>query len=110
MLLVPFNHQWTNSGSTVDLKAVYRRGDAYAHDLPVKRHNDWQAKGFEYITLSSAADVVAARDKGVLIGVSDMAELRKSYDQTTLAMFKLQDYLKELDAAKPKATKEKATA
>lgn len=110
MILVPFQHQWTNSGSTVDLKGVYRRGDAYAPELPIRRHHDWQAKGFEYITLSSAADVVAARDKGVLGGGLDMAELRKSYDQTALAMFRLQDYIKELDAAKPKAAKEKATA
>lgn len=106
--LVPFNNQWANPGGTVDIKGVYRRGDAYAPELPIKRHLDWQAKGFEYITLSSAADVAAAKEKGVLIGVHDLADLRKSYEQNPLAAFKLADYIKELEAAKPKPAKDKA--
>ncbi len=110
MQLVPFNHQWTNPGSTVDLKGVYRRGDAYAPDLPIRRHHDWQAKGFEYITLSSAADVAAAREKGMLTGVHDLAGLRQSYEQNARAAFLLNDYIKELEAAKPKPSREKASA
>lgn len=67
---VPFDSAWITSDK-IDIKAVYRRPayDAqgrrmHASDgrplwdvttpLPVRRHNDWAAKGYEYITLADA--------------------------------------------------------
>lgn len=70
--LVPFSHSWITNDK-LDLKAIYRR-PRYKEDdygemirettpdglpawdltgpLPVKQHNKWNAKGFEYITLA----------------------------------------------------------
>jgi len=66
---VPLNPAWTGSESQLDLKAVYRRQkrdnwgkpilDAQGREqwdttspLPLRRHHDWLAKGYEYITLA----------------------------------------------------------
>ena len=51
---VPFLPQL--SGDTkLDVRAIYRRpsGDLTC-GLPMRRHHQWQAKGFEYVTLADA--------------------------------------------------------
>jgi hypothetical protein len=57
---VPLNPDWVgNTG--LDMRAIYRRpnGDLTA-DLPLRRHNQWQAKGFEYVTLADASSLKLA--------------------------------------------------
>lgn len=71
---VPLLPKWTNPSGKIDLKAIYRRPrrrigeyDETIHEvnpedglplwdlttpLPVRRHNDWVSKGFEYVTLA----------------------------------------------------------
>jgi hypothetical protein len=68
-LCVPFNQEWVNNDRS-DLAAIYRRPRHHATTgevirdeagnvlwdltapLPVRRHNDFLKKGFEYITLA----------------------------------------------------------
>ena len=52
---VPFNAKWTDSSSKEDMRAIYRRpnGDLTS-DLPLRRHSQWEAKGFTYVTLADA--------------------------------------------------------
>lgn len=70
---VPLDSRWIIAGTKLDLKAIYRRprrvvgeydeitlattADGLpAYDLtgplPMRRHADWEAKGFEYVTLA----------------------------------------------------------
>lgn len=70
---VPLNTQWTLPGTKLDLKAIYRRPRRRVGEydeiiqerapdglplydltagLPMRRHSDWIAKGFEYVTLA----------------------------------------------------------
>lgn len=92
---VPFNPDWVNNDKA-DLRAIYRRPrrdgktNAVLRDeagnvlwdvtgpLPVRRHLDWQKKGFEYVTLadlnslSQAANWLRAQGldpKDYIIGV-----------------------------------------
>lgn len=80
--LVPFNSTWIQHDK-IDVHAIYRRPrwikDEYDEDkrqfdanglalwditgpLPVRRHNDWTKKGYEYVTLANRdALLVAAR-------------------------------------------------
>lgn len=84
--LVPFNSAWIQHDK-LDLKAIYRRPrwteDAYGEPvrvldgglpawdltgpLPVKQHNKWTGKGFEYVTLADRASLVEAAKKGSLV-------------------------------------------
>ena len=78
--LVPFNPSWITH-ERIDIKAIYRRPrfveDQYGDferelgpdglpawdlttPLPVKQHSKWAQKGFEYVTLASRNDLVAA--------------------------------------------------
>ncbi len=67
---VPFSEAWITS-EKIDAKAIYRRPHRHAitleilrdengamrwdfSALPVRRHNDWLAKGFEYVTIADA--------------------------------------------------------
>lgn len=74
---VPFNPDWVQNDKA-DLKAIYRRPrmDARTNTvlrdeagtplwdltgpLPVRRHLDWQKKGFEYVTLADLASLGSA--------------------------------------------------
>jgi len=94
--LVPFNDAWIDHGK-LDLKAIYRRPrwtkDEFDQDipelgpdglplwdltgpLPVKQHNKWKAKGFEYVTLADRNSLIEAYKKATLIGGSV-----RDYDQ-----------------------------
>lgn len=71
---IPFNAKWI-SHDKIDVKAIYRRPRRdvlgrqvtdpetglpawdYTGGIPVRRHADWQRKGYEYITLESGADL-----------------------------------------------------
>jgi hypothetical protein len=71
---VPLDPLWTITGSKLDLKAIYRRPRRSVGEydeiiqergpdglplyditspLPLRRHSDWQTKGFEYVTVVS---------------------------------------------------------
>jgi hypothetical protein len=88
--LVPFNDAWI-SHDKIDIHAIYRRPkwieDEYgefqrkvdAHGvpewdltgpLPVKQHNKWRSKGFEYITLANRASLQTAVRYGTLLDQS----------------------------------------
>lgn len=104
MELVPFNPQWADSGTKLDLKALYRRpsedGKPTIMPLPVRRHNDWARKGFTYVTLATAEDVIAVRGSLRAVGVN-LDALAKCYD--SVGNFKMRDFLAEIgedDAAK----------
>src|SRR5688572_30283749 len=99
--LVPFNAQWITHDK-IDVHAVYRRPrykeDEYgektreldkagqptwdlACGLPVKSHNTWLAKGFEYVTLSDRLSLqIAGRSNTVLDEEGHPCDWRK-YDQ-----------------------------
>lgn len=85
---VPFNPIWI-SHDKLDLKAIYRRPrwiegkygqmvqEVDAHGvptwdltapLPVRHHNKWTARGFEYITLAKVGDLLAAGKYNALSG------------------------------------------
>lgn len=84
--LVPFNNSWVQHDK-LDLHAIYRRPRYVQNDLdeqvverdangqviydtttalPVRQHNKWLAKGFEYVTLATRNDLRQAFDKGTL--------------------------------------------
>lgn len=97
--LVPFNEAWV-SHDKLDVHAIYRRPqreeDEYGEivqkrgphgeplwdltsPLPVRQHNRWRAKGYEYVTLANAPGIEAggglkyvrdAARAGTLIGGS----------------------------------------
>jgi hypothetical protein len=107
MVTVPFNDEWTKSGNTVDVKAIYRRpgpGINLTGPLPVKRHSDYisPVKNFTYVSLASAEDInrVAAdlRKMGL-----DPTEFRPSYPLALGGHFDTVNYIRELlaeDAAR----------
>jgi hypothetical protein len=84
--LVPFNATWI-AHDKIDVHAIYRRprykadefGDLYRErdkdglptwditgPLPVRRHNDWIKKGFEYVTLADRESLAVAARFGTL--------------------------------------------
>lgn len=86
--VVPFDPQWINHDK-LDIKAMYRRprwvvdqwGERqreYNADglptwdivgpLPIKKHNHWVAKGFEYITLANRDSLRKAAKVNALAG------------------------------------------
>ena len=93
MVLIPFDPKWADSGSKLDLHAIYQRGDVIS-SFPVRRHNDWVGNGWRYVTLATAKDAreVAGylRDKGL-----DMAAVQASYESNRVAAFKVQEYLQQ---------------
>lgn len=94
MELVPFNPKWADSGSKLDIQAIYQRGDVIS-SFPVRRHNDWIQKGWHYVTLATAADAREVAGELRSMGV-DLAKLQTSYETNARAAFKVQEYLKEL--------------
>src|SRR5689334_9256179 len=85
--LIPFNSAWVDH-TKLDLKAIYRRPryvkDEFDQDvrelgpdglplwdlttpLPVKQHNKWVAKGFEYVTLADRDSLIEAYRKSTLL-------------------------------------------
>lgn len=98
--LVPFNNVWVDHNK-LDLKAIYRRPrwtkDEFDQDvqergpdglplwdltgpLPVKQHNKWLAKGFEYVTLADRDSLIEAHRKGTLVLGPGITSVRE-YDQ-----------------------------
>jgi len=96
--LIPFNPIWVQH-DRLDLKAIYRRPhmepDAYGDHhqtldkdgmpewdivgpLPIKNHNKWAAKGFEYVTLANRESLVEAYRKGTLL---PEGAVPRDYDQ-----------------------------
>lgn len=94
--LVPFNDAWVGHDK-LDIKAIYRRPrftkDEFDQEiretgpdglpvwdltgpLPIKQHNKWRAKGFEYVTLADRDSLNAAAKAGTLMGGSV-----RDYDQ-----------------------------
>lgn len=94
--LVPFNDAWIDS-DRIDLHAIYRRPrfvqDAYGEwsrelddnglptwdlttALPVKQHNKWMQKGFQYVTLANRDSLLMAARTGTLLGGT-----ARDYDQ-----------------------------
>jgi hypothetical protein len=58
--LVPFFDDWTGSETGLDLHAYYRRpgpGVNLTTAIPVRRHRDYAARGWSYVSLASAADI-----------------------------------------------------
>lgn len=85
--LVPFNNAWIDH-TKLDLKAIYRRPrwtkDEFDQDvqelgpdgqplwdltgpLPVRQHNKWMAKGFQYVTLADRDSLLAAAQQQTLL-------------------------------------------
>lgn len=58
---VPYNPAWADNGTKLDLKAIYRRPNGDLATLPMRRHHQWEAKGFQYVTLADHDSLVAAR-------------------------------------------------
>lgn len=96
--LVPFNDAWIDHGK-LDIKAIYRRPrwtkDDFDQDvqetgpdglplwdltgpLPIKQHNKWKAKGFEYVTLADRDSLIEAYRKNTLLPHGTHA---REYDQ-----------------------------
>lgn len=72
---VPLDPAWTGSETKLDLKAIYRRrkqdnwgtpildADGFEQwdittPLPLRRHNAWMSKGFQYITLADQDSLI----------------------------------------------------
>ncbi len=91
MTLVPFNQQWADSGSKLDLHGIYERGETICA-LPVRRHNDWVSKGFRYVTLATRSDAGSVKDSLRMQGV-DLASLDAAYERTAAGAFKVSEYL-----------------
>ena len=93
MQLVPFNPDWADSGSKLDLRGIYQRGDLLAA-LPIRRHSDYIKKGFAYVTLASVADVNEVvgyiKSKGI-----NLTALQESYERNAAGMFKSIAYAAE---------------
>ncbi len=97
MELVPFNNSWADSGCKLDLRGIYqatREGDTRISSLPIRRHNDWDAKGLRYVTLASGEDIAQVRDSLRANGVN-LDELAKSYEPTGVRAFRVSAYLAE---------------
>ncbi len=93
MELVPWNPQWSDSGSKLDLHAYYKGkpGDDRYVRLPVRRHNDWARKGMTYVSLASTEDVAKVGQELRMAGVN-LNELGKSYDNSAGGAFRINDY------------------
>lgn len=100
--LVPFNDSWINHDK-IDIKAIYRRPrfreDSYGEwereldangvpswdltgPLPIKQHNKWRSKGFEYITLADRGSLQVAARFGTLMDEQGAATNNwQQYDQ-----------------------------
>lgn len=50
---VPLNAAWTGD-TKLDMHAIYARPNGDLATLPMRRHNQWMAKGLTYVTLADA--------------------------------------------------------
>lgn len=103
MNCIPFlAHAWVEN-TPLDLHAIYRRGGIGVHltgPVPVRRHNDYTKRGFEYVCLATTEDVNKAarslREQG--LNPSDYASAF-----TRDGVFDIPQYIREVtqaDAAK----------
>jgi hypothetical protein len=98
MDLVPLFSQVTGSETKLDLKAIYRRpgpGVTLTSPLPLRRHKDWEAKGFTYVSVSTLAEL------GQIAGVvresgRDPLAMRSSFDRD--GNFDVPQYLRQAKA------------
>ena len=114
MLRMSFNPAWITSDK-LDVKALYRRPaydgrglrrvDAEGRPewditsaLPVRRHNDWAAKGFEFLALATWEDVLACRGSLETAGirVQDLADSYSTIGEPNRRGFLVSAYLAEL--------------
>lgn len=99
MELVPFLDNWTKSGTTVDIKAIYRRPDpngvSLTGPLPLRRHSDWAAKGLQYVSLASLSDLGTVAPELRAHGHDPLA-MKAGYDRN--GNFDIPQYLKEAKA------------
>lgn len=112
---VPFNQAWVTSDK-LDIRAIYRRPrlDAlkqrvvvdgvpqwdYTSALPIRRHNDWAAKGYEYVTLATMQDLADAA-KGLAAQGIDPHQFDASYEgfgEMERRAFRIKGYLEQRDA------------
>lgn len=98
MELVPFRNQWAGSETKLDLKAWYRRdsvhgGFSLVGPLPLRRHLDWERKGFEYVCLSSLEELGLVAPMLRAEG-EDVDAMRKCFDRRS-GSFDQATYLKE---------------
>lgn len=56
---VPLNYDWTGS-TKLDIHGIYDRGNGDLCTLPLRRHQQWMAKGFTYVTLADAESLAVA--------------------------------------------------
>lgn len=97
LMLVPFNEKWI-SHDKLDLHAIYKR-PVYREDefgepqrvydkdgieewdltppLPVKQHNVWRGKGFQYVTLADRESLIMAAKNNTILGETPA----RAYDQ-----------------------------
>ncbi len=97
--LIPFQADWL-AHETLDLHAIYRRpkrdmetGELVRDEfgfvqwdlttpLPMRSHAKFLAKGFEYVTLATSADVISASDPELAAhGVAPLHDPREYLDQ-----------------------------
>ena len=62
---VPLNPAWT-SETKLDLHGIYDRGNGDLCTLPLRRHHQWAAKGFTYVTLADAESLEVAAKRGLV--------------------------------------------
>lgn len=93
MQLVPFNPSWADSGSKLDLRGIYQRGDLLT-SLPIRRHGDHVKKGFHYVTLATVGDVNEVIGYIRSMGI-DLNTLQQSYERNAAGAFKAGDYAAE---------------
>lgn len=99
---VPFNAGW--SDGKFDIRAIYTRPNGDVMTLPLRRHQQWTAKGFAYVTLAdhdSLAAVKLANPQQYCVGLdgdgrqtpwiasiylAEQKEKQAATDATTLAL------------------------
>lgn len=109
---IPLNPEWLGANS-LDLKAIYRRRktDNWGHPildadgneqwdttgpLPLRRHNDWISKGFEYITL---ADEDSLRQAAPFLQAEGLNPMSFMQDRRTRSPFNAQMWLDDQKSA-----------
>lgn len=56
---VPLNGDWATN-TKLDMHAIYARPNGDLATLPMRRHHQWEAKGFRYVTLADAESLAIA--------------------------------------------------
>lgn len=117
MKTIPYNANWSDSGGSLDLLAVYRRPRTQAItkarliddqgrqlwdyvNLPLKRHNDHLKKGFQYVTLARVSDLIsvgAVSPNGQ--GPTELLAAYRRHGEFEERTFLIQDYLTHAESA-----------